>query len=267
MKVLELFSGTHSIGVVCKELNYEVVSVDRDLGASCEKIHPGYVSENHIKTDILEWDYKKDFKPNDFDIITTSPVCTWWSSMRKCNFGRILKGYDQPFSEKLYQEDINKYGKPMVDKVFEIIEYFKPKYWWIENPKNSKMWKYTKEIRPQYDNYKTFDYCKFSDWGYRKPTTFLSNIPNLKEVKCNYDCENMLGLRNLHKVNIAGATFATINGRRKRVFSKKERDYCKKHKITLECVGGGNNRLERYRIPTDLIKHLLSYCKLFHDGN
>jgi hypothetical protein len=25
----------------------------------------------------------------------------------------------------------------MVDKVFEIIEYFKPKYYWIENPKSS----------------------------------------------------------------------------------------------------------------------------------
>jgi hypothetical protein len=32
----------------------------------------------------------------------------------------------------------------MVDKVFEIIEYFKPKYYWIENPKSSSMWKYIK---------------------------------------------------------------------------------------------------------------------------
>lgn len=266
MKVLELFSGTHSIGVVCKELGYECVSVDRDLGDRC-KVHPNYVSENHIKTDIMTWDYKKDFKPDDFDLITASPVCAWWSQMRKCNFGRVLKGYTEPFSEKLFQEDIDKYGKPMVDKVFEILEYFKPKYWWIENPKGSKMWNYTKQIRPQYDNYKTFDYCKFSDWGYKKPTTFLSNIPNLKEVKCNNDCENMLGVRNLHKVNIATNTFVTINGVKKRICGKDDRYHCKKHKISLENVGGGKSRLERYRIPSNLVKYLLSNCKLLHDGN
>ena len=33
MKVLELFSGTHSVGVVCKEKGYEVISLDRDLGS------------------------------------------------------------------------------------------------------------------------------------------------------------------------------------------------------------------------------------------
>ena len=266
MKVLELFSGTHSIGVVCKELGYECVSVDRDLGEK-SKVHLNYVSEHHIKTDIMTWDYKKDFKPNDFDIITASPVCAWWSQLRKCNFGRVLKGYTEPFSEKLFQEDINKYGKPMVDKVFEILEYFKPKYWWIENPKPSKMWNYIKEIRPQYDNYKTFDYCKFSDWGYKKSTTFLSNIPNLKEVKCNNDCENMLGLRNLHKVNMFSNNFAIIDGIKKSITSKEQRAYCKTHNIKIEKRYNKNRRFENYRIPSNLIKYLLSNCKLLDDGN
>ena len=256
MKVLELFSGTHSIGVVCKERNYDVVSLDRDIGSSC-KLNPEYVSENHIKTDILEWDYKT-FEPGSFDIITASPVCTWWSLLRKCNYGRPIKPHTVPFCEELFLKDIDEHGKPMVDKVFEILDYFKPKYWWIENPKSSQMWKYIKETQPQYDNYKVFDYCKFSDFGYKKPTIFLSNIPNLKDVKCNNDCQNMLeqGMHN----NIASPYYAVIDGKKTIINNASKRKYCKKHKLRLDKVGGGNNRLERYRIPKPLIRHLFSYC-------
>jgi site-specific DNA-cytosine methylase len=256
MKVLELFSGTHSIGVVCKERNYDVVSLDRDIGSSC-KLNPEYVSENHIKTDILEWDYKT-FEPGSFDIITASPVCTWWSLLRKCNYGRPIKPHTVPFCEELFLKDIDEHGKPMVDKVFEILDYFKPKYWWIENPKSSQMWRYIKETQPQYDNYKVFDYCKFSDFGYKKPTTFLSNIPNLKDVICNNDCPNMLeqGMHN----NIASPYYAVIDGKKTIINNASKRKYCKQHKLRLDKVGGGNNRLERYRIPKPLIRHLFSYC-------
>lgn len=257
MKVLELFSGTHSIGVVCKELDYYVVSVDRDIGNSC-KLNPDYVSVNHIQTDIMTWDYKK-FKEGEFDIITASPVCTWWSLLRKCCYGRVIKGHNEPFSEKLFLQDIDTYGKPMVDKVFEIIDYFKPKYWWIENPKTSKMWEYIREIRPQYDNYIHFDYCKFSDFGYKKPTTFLSNIPNLKDVRCKNDCDNMKILDGRHN-NLASSIYAEIDGKKVIVNNSKKRKYCKEHNIPLEKIGGGNNRLERYRIPKPLIKHLFEHC-------
>jgi adenine-specific DNA methylase len=60
MKVLELFSGTGSISKVCKELGYEVISLDLE-----KKFKPD------INVDILKWDYKKDFKQGDFDIITS----------------------------------------------------------------------------------------------------------------------------------------------------------------------------------------------------
>ena len=42
--MLELFSGTGSVGQVAKELGYDVVSLDRDL-------------EAHIQIDIMDWDY------------------------------------------------------------------------------------------------------------------------------------------------------------------------------------------------------------------
>ena len=45
MRVLELFSGTGSVGNVCKRHGFEVVSLDRDMPAD-------------IKTDIMDWDYR-----------------------------------------------------------------------------------------------------------------------------------------------------------------------------------------------------------------
>jgi hypothetical protein len=43
MKLLELFSGTGSVGKVAKDFGFEVVSLDRDMNAD-------------IKTDIMDWD-------------------------------------------------------------------------------------------------------------------------------------------------------------------------------------------------------------------
>ena len=45
MKLLELFSGTGSVGNVAKTLGWEVVSLD--------------LKNADINEDILEWDYKK----------------------------------------------------------------------------------------------------------------------------------------------------------------------------------------------------------------
>ena len=222
MKVLELFSGTHSIGVVCKKMGYDVVSLDRDLGEN-SKMYKDYKSPHHIKEDILTWDYKKAFEVGEFDIITASPVCSLWSVLRNCWIGRKFKNSNEIVSKETLQRDIDNFGKPMVDKVIEIIEYFKPKYFWIENPKSSNMWKYIKEnYNFSEDKYLTFDYCKYSDFGYRKPTTFLTNIPNIKPKICNYDCDNLI-------------------------------DNTKKHKIT---VARARSRLERYRIPLNLIEDM-----------
>ena len=59
MKLLELFSGTGSVGKVAKELGYDVVSLD--------------LKDANINTDILNWDYKQ-FNRNHFQIIWASPL-------------------------------------------------------------------------------------------------------------------------------------------------------------------------------------------------
>ena len=47
MKLLELFSGTHSVGKVAKQKGYEVYSVDMDLGDECP-FGSGYKSDKHV---------------------------------------------------------------------------------------------------------------------------------------------------------------------------------------------------------------------------
>ena len=226
MNLLELFSGTHSIGKVAKELNYNVTSLDRDLGEDCP-FNSGYKSNKHFREDILTWDYKQ-FPTGYFDIITASPVCLWWSSLRNTWIGRQAKSIRPPpkiITREDIQEDINLYGKPMVDKVIEIMEYFKPKYWWIENPTTGKMKGYIESKYPQYNTFYDVDYCKYSDFGYKKRTRFWTNIKHFTPKLCYKDCVNMNG---------------------------------KKHKIDVsQGIGGGSNRLGRYRIPELLIKELL----------
>tara|TARA_R110000787_G_scaffold3935_1_gene15258 strand:+ start:1583 stop:2221 length:639 start_codon:yes stop_codon:yes gene_type:complete len=185
MKVLELFSGTHSIGKVCKEHGYEVVSVDRDLGSKCP-FGSGYKSDLHIQKDIMTWDYKKDFKEGEFDLITASPVCLWWSICRLSWIGRKLKAHgDKIITKDILNEDIEKFGVPMIDKVFEIIDYFKPKYWWIENPQTGKMKEYINDLIPFYDVH----YCQYGI-SFRKPTRFWTNIEGLEFKKCNHKKHN-----------------------------------------------------------------------------
>ena len=119
MKVLELFSGTGSIRSVCIKKNWEVVSLDLILPAT-------------INEDIMTWDYKNLYPPHYFDLITASPVCTYFSKLRNCHIGGGM-------TKESIQKDIDDYGKPMVDKTREIINYFKPKYFLIENPQSKRI--------------------------------------------------------------------------------------------------------------------------------
>jgi hypothetical protein len=183
-RLLELFSGTFSIGRVAERLGYEVTSLDRDLPAK-SKLYD-YTSKNHIMEDIMTWDYKI-YPPGHFDVITASPVCLFWSRLRNCHIGKEIKSHPgKLFSKELAEQDIDQFGKPMVEKVREIIQYFKPKYWWIENPKSGRMKEYITNL-PYYD----VDYCCYSDWGYKKSTRFWTNIQGFDAKTCKKDCENL----------------------------------------------------------------------------
>lgn len=283
-RLLELFSGTHSIGKVAKEMGYEVYSLDLDLGAECP-FGSGYKSFKHFQEDIHKWDYRQ-YPEGFFDVITASPVCRFWSPLRRTWIGRKLKGMTRNLTSEDIEADINKYGKPMVDKTREIIEYFKPKHWWIENPQTGSMKKYITDL-----DFYDVDYCKYSNFGYQKRTRFWTNIEGFKPKKCKKDCENIIEIktqkgaihkgyktpikgktRTLHKKPIGDANKAVTkmhkgrvgtsktvidNGKIIRVNTAKLRKKYKNMKDVTKSVGGGENRFERYRIPPKLITELL----------
>jgi len=183
MRVLELFAGTHSVGKVCKELGYEVVSLDL-AGAD-------------ININILEWDYKKAFEPGHFDVIWASPPCHSFSSCRRCWINRKTKYFgDKIITAKMLDDDMETNGLPIVRKTEEIIKYFNPNRWIMENPSTGKMKHYLKHL-PHYD----VDYCRYSDWGYKKSTRFWTNKEGFVALKCNKNCGNMNG--NKHKTSVA----------------------------------------------------------------
>ena len=92
MKVLELFSGTGSVGRVAKDFGYAVTSLDLK-GAD-------------INTDILKREYQM-YEPGYFDIIWASPPCNTFSYLRRCNLWR------EGFTEERIQEDIENIRLPI----------------------------------------------------------------------------------------------------------------------------------------------------------
>ena len=144
MRVLDLFSGTHSVGKVASALGYEVVSLD--------------LSDATICCNILEWDYKAAFSVGHFDIIWASPPCNTFSKMRLSNVGRY------GVTMETIQQDISLIGLPILRRTEEIIDYFKPSLYFIENPQTGRMKDYID--RHYYD----VDYCKL---GYAEEDTYM----------------------------------------------------------------------------------------------
>jgi len=232
MNHLELFSGTHSFGKVTSKKNYNVISLDKYMDGTCP--WTDYKNNNHIKEDILTFNYKQ-YDKNYFDLITASPVCTYWSRLRNCWIGRKCEKIHSTdiITKQILENEINTKGKPQVDKIFEILNYFKPKKYIIENPTTGLMKKYITEKYMKYNIFYDVDYCKYSEYGYRKTSRFYTNIKDFVPKKCNNDCNNLILHNNnsVHRLHFG----ASRPG----------------------CVGGGSNRLLRYRIPEKLIQDLL----------
>ena len=179
MKVLELFSGTHSVGKEAKKRGWTITSLD--------------LNNADINIDILEWNYK-ELDPNSFDLIWASPPCRTFSTLRSSHIGRIYKN-GVIYTKESIQKDIETIGLPILKKTEEIIDYFKPKYYFIENPYTGKMKSYID--RPMYK----LDYCKYSNFGYRKRTAIWTNLTTWKpRPLCKNDCSNMIG--NKHRLRI-----------------------------------------------------------------
>jgi hypothetical protein len=162
MRLLELFSGTGSVGDVAKAMGYEVVSLDMLMRAD-------------IQIDILEWDFTV-YPPGFFDVVHASPPCTEYS-----------------IALTTRPRDINK-ANTIVLKCLAIIEYFKPKHYIIENPQTGLLKKQSMMIDIPYND---LDYCKYG-MPYRKRTRIWNNIDSwTPKPLCKKDCDSMDG--NKHK--------------------------------------------------------------------
>lgn len=156
MRLLELFSGTGSVGRVFKRYfeDIEIVSLD---------IHPKY-NPTH-STDVLRWDYKQ-YEPGYFDVVWASPPCTEYSIAKTIGV-RDLRTADN-----------------IVKRTFTIIRYLQPTWWFVENPgaggmlsKRPFMQKYTKYLNE----------CTYCHYGakFRKPTNIWTNLEGLNLRYCD----------------------------------------------------------------------------------
>ena len=161
MKLLELFSGTGSVGKVAREFGYDVVSLD--------------LKNADINCNILEWDYKQ-YDVGYFDFIWSSPPCTEYSRAKTTGVRKIDE------------------ANTIVLKTIEIIKYFQPLVFFIENPQTGllKQQPFMSEFR-----YVDVDYCKYG-FNYRKRTRLWNNLLRfVPRDLCEKDCGKMIGNKHI----------------------------------------------------------------------
>tara|TARA_R110000744_G_scaffold55619_1_gene117487 strand:- start:608 stop:1216 length:609 start_codon:yes stop_codon:yes gene_type:complete len=167
-KILELFSGTRSIGKVCDQLGWESVSVD-------------LIMEADHKCDIMDFDYKQ-YDKDYFDIVWASPPCTEYSRAKSRGIRDI--------------EGANK----IVLKTIEIINYFNDIYWFIENPQTGKLkdQSFMKEFK-----FVDGDYCMYGA-PYRKRTRFWTNKEDCNLKLCDKKCGSFIDGKHIGSCGCGG---------------------------------------------------------------
>ena len=142
MKVLELFAGSRSIGKAAEALGMEVFSID---------LMP-FENIDLVK-DLLE------VNPNEIpftpDIIWASPPCTSYSiaAIKHHRRGQVAVS------------DTARTGDSLVLATLNFIEIFKPKFWFIENPRGMlRKMDFMQDLKRD-----TVTYCQYGDFR-MKPT-------------------------------------------------------------------------------------------------
>jgi site-specific DNA-cytosine methylase len=218
MNCLEIFSGTHSVGKVCDQLGWNAISVDLELPAT-------------HKCDIMDFNYKQ-YPQDYFDVVWASPPCLHYSRLQDSWLNR-KKGDGIVYTKEIRDQKMDESDK-LVLKSLEIIDYFKPSLWCLENPQTGRL--KDRDIMkglPFYD----IDYCMYSDWGYRKRTRIWTNKKDWDNKLCDGSgtCGNME--KSHHKKRVSDV----------------HSESSKKHMKDVSSNGGGSDRLDRYRVPEKLI--------------
>ena len=198
-RILDLFCGTKSRSKPFGDMGWEVHTLDHN-----PRFHPT------ICCDILEWN-PQEFPPGFFDVVVASPPCQKFSIANS----KRPKGLHE--------------GDCMVLQTLRIIEYLQPSVWLLENPRTGDL---THRSYMQHIPHADFDYCEFSDWGYKKPTRIWGSpqISQVKSVLCDGACQNMAKM---------------VEGQKPR------------HKQWLGAHGHQPSTIQKYRIPEKLVRYLI----------
>lgn len=215
MRILELFSGTGSVGKVFKQYGWDVLSLDIDTRSGAD-----------IVTDILDWDYKK-YEPGHFDFVWASPPCTEFSSIK------AFAGHKRDIAGAV----------AIVQKTLDIIDYFDPDIWFLENPQSGSLKKQSLMADIPFCD---VDYCQYGRY-FRKRTRLWNNIGFTGKL-CKYNCKYSKGTRHIYTIGMTrGKNSADPNGYRNPIWDGLPRattEYC-------------------HQVPEDLVKDILCYSMAY----
>ena len=136
-RLLDLFSATGSVAAVFRQHGYAVTTVDVDA-----KMKPDIVAN------VLNWNYR-GMPQGQFDVVFAASPCTEYSQAMTGRLRNLEK------------------ADAIVLRTLEIIQYLKPKQWFLENPDTGLL--KTRGILDHLPSVRV-DYCQFSPWGWMKPT-------------------------------------------------------------------------------------------------
>lgn len=153
VRVLDLCCGTRSVRrafpVVFRHLKvaYTGVDIDPDTGAD-------------IVEDLMTWDYRAHGAPGHYDIVMAWPDCKQFSDARRTR--------PEPAEHAAAVE--------LVKRCLEIIAYFRPKLWALENPAGRKRFALrNQEFMRAHERFmKLTTFCAYG-FVYRKPTCVWTN--------------------------------------------------------------------------------------------
>ena len=185
--LLELFSGTGSVGRSLRARGWEVFSVDIDASAK-----PTLVA-NVLD---LQW----DALPPDVDCIWASPPCTHYSRARtKAKTPRDLEGSDA-----------------IVQKVLDIIARYGAPSWFMENPESGLL---KGRVVVAGLPLQVVDYCKYGK-PYRKRTAIWTNTEwEPGQPLCKHDCPVSSGSKHTGRAQQAPSSATDVRYSRDELYS------------------------------------------------